>query len=439
MAIDPFGLLALFGFTIIVGYIGSLIFSKTGVSDVIWLLLLGIILGPVLNVVEREIFLFISPFLAAVALLIILFDAGLNMNIYRMIHNVPRSLLLSILNVIFSMFAVAGFASVFLGFDFTLGLFLGALVGGTSSPVVIELVSKAKIGERTRTTLTLESVFTDPLVIVISLALINILVQNAQFSAVQSILAAFSIGAVVGVISGILWLFVLQRLKGKPFDYMLTLAALFLIYVFVESNTGSGALASLFFGLMLGNGAAISKMLRISPKEGADPLIRTFQSEVSFFIRSFFFVFLGLITVINPTLAMFGVAIAIALILARLVAVEISSLRMLISPIEHNSMRVMAPRGLAAAVLALFPAAYGIAEAQIISDIVFVVILVTVLYTTFAMKFVSMRYSPRKTKTDEETGKPVEERAKRITKPVKAPIAPAKTTKKRRVTPKPGK
>ena len=45
MAIDPFNILALFGFTIIVGYIGTLIFAKTGISDIIWLLLLGIVMS----------------------------------------------------------------------------------------------------------------------------------------------------------------------------------------------------------------------------------------------------------------------------------------------------------------------------------------------------------------------------------------------------------
>ena len=49
-------------------------------------------------------------------------------------------------------------------------------------------------------------------------------------------------------------------------------------------------------------------------------------------------------------------------------------------------MRTMVPRGLAAAVLAQLPVAYGIPNAAIFSDLVFIVILGTVLYTTVATR-----------------------------------------------------
>ncbi|HLD39481.1 MAG TPA: cation:proton antiporter, partial [archaeon] len=222
----------------------------------------------------------------------------------------------------------------------------------------------------------------------VSIVLINIIAQNGNhISPLQSILSAFSIGAVIGLFVGLIWLFMLDKLRGRPFDYMLTLALLFLLYVFVESAGGSGAIGALAFGLVLGNGTAFSTMLKTKKHFGFSKLQRTFQNEVSFFIRAFFFVYLGIIVSINTTYVIYGLAVAVALILVRFVAAEISTYRMTLTHAEKNMIRTMAPRGLAAAVLAQLPAAYNIPNAAVFSDIVFIVILATVIYTTIATRF----------------------------------------------------
>ena len=388
MVLDSFSILALFGITIVVGYVGHIFFDKTRISDVFWLMIFGIIIGPVFNLVDRTLFVSISPFLAALALLIILFDAGINMDFYKMVRSFPRSILMAVLGMVISTLAVAAVAVYLMNFTWLYGLLLGAIVGGTSSAIVITIVKRLHMREQPKMIVTLESVFTDPLVIVVSIVLINIIAQNGNhISPLQSILSAFSIGAVIGLFVGLIWLFMLDKLRGRPFDYMLTLALLFLLYVFVESAGGSGAIGALAFGLVLGNGTAFSTMLKTKKHFGFSKLQRTFQNEVSFFIRAFFFVYLGIIVSINTTYVIYGLAVAVALILVRLVAAEISTFRMTLTHAEKNMIRTMAPRGLAAAVLAQLPAAYNIPNAAVFSDIVFIVILATVIYTTIATRF----------------------------------------------------
>src|SRR3989338_1634226 len=385
--LDSFSLLALFGVTIIVGYIGYLFFDKTRIPDVFWLIIFGILVGPVLNLVDRALFVSISPFLAALALLIILFDAGLNMDFYKMLRSFPRSVLLAVLCMVLSVAAAASVAYSFVGLGLLYSILLGVIVGGTSSEIVTTLVRRLKMHEKPKMLVTLESIFTDPVVIVFSIVLLNIDSHSGtQVSPVQGVLSAFSIGAVIGLIAGLIWLFVLDKLKGRPFDYMLTLAVLFLLYVFVESASGSGAIAALAFGLVLGNGGAFSTMLRMKRRFGFSKLLRTFQNEVSFFIRAFFFVYLGIIVTINTTYLIYGLAISAVLIAARLVAVQLTIYKMNLTGMEKNMLRTMAPRGLAAAVLSQLPAAYGIPGAALFSDIVFIVILATVLYTTIATR-----------------------------------------------------
>src|SRR3989338_3263590 len=387
MVLDSFSILALFDITIIVGYVGYLFFDKTRIPDVFWLIIFGLLIGPVFNLVDRALFVSISPFFAALALLIILFDAGINMDFYKMLRSFPRSIALAVVGIAISVTAVAAVSYYFIGLSLLYSVLLGIIVGSTSSEIAITIVKRLHMRESPKMIVTLESILTDPLVIVGAIVMLNLISHSAaQISPVQGVLSAFSIGAVIGLIAGLIWLFVLDKLKGRPFDYMLTLAVLFLLYVFVESASGSGAIAALAFGLVLGNGGAFSTMLRMKRRFGFSKLLRTFQNEVSFFIRAFFFVYLGIIVSVNTTYLIYGLAICGALILARLVADQITMYKMHLTGSEKNMMRTMVPRGLAAAVLAQLPVAYGIPDAAIFSDLVFIVILGTVLYTTVATR-----------------------------------------------------
>jgi len=409
MAVDAIGLLGLFSITIVIGYIGAFIFRRTGISDTIWLLLLGLLLGPGLGWIDRAVFIAVLPLLSALALILILFDAGLNMDFYQMIRGFSRSMLLTIVGVVLSMISVALTSMYLLNFSLLEGLLLGAIVSGTSSAIIVALVSKMKIRDNIKTILTLESIFTDPFTIVIPIALISFLA--APLSAPQTdvalgpattILSAFSIGAVIGLLGGIIWQAIMDRLKEKHLEYMLTLAAMFLIYIFVETFKGSGALAALMFGLVIGNKRTFYNILKIRKRSlGDHESLKTMQNEVSFFIRSFFFVYLGLIATINMHFLLYGLAIVGTLILARLIAVQISTIKMETRGQEKNIMRTMMGRGLACAVTSQLPLAAGLPNGTVFSNIAFVIILGTTIYTTI-MAFV---FRPKKRKLNIKSGK----------------------------------
>ena len=375
------------------GYIGSLIFYKTKIPDVIWLLLFGLIVGPLLSLVNTSMYISISPLLAAAAIAIILFDAGLNMDFYQTIKNFSRSMIFSVLGVTFSMVSVGLLAWTVFGFDLITGLLIGVILGGTSFPIVDAIVKSVKVRESVGSILRIESIITDPLVIVIAIALMNVIVPpsgGSEFSAVQSLLSAFSVGAFVGIFAGFAWLYMLRILKGKPFDYMLTLGIIFILYVFVESNGGSGAIASLVFGLVLGNGNTFAKILKIKKRLEFDVSMKNFQAEVTFLMRSFFFVLLGIVVVIKPEYIVYGLITSLALIIIRLVVVFIGTKNMSLDRVEKNLMRITIPKGLAAAVMAQYPLTYGIPGAEMISSIVFVVLLTTVIYATVSSKMISI-------------------------------------------------
>ncbi|MFQ6009556.1 MAG: cation:proton antiporter [Candidatus Aenigmatarchaeota archaeon] len=416
MVVEAFSILLLLSITIILGYIGLIVFERTKIPDIIWLMILGLILGPVLQIFPTELFIGISSLMAALALIILLYDAGLNMDFYQMIKGVPRGTLMSLVNLSLSMAAIGAFSMFVFGFDSMQGLLLGAIVGGTSSPIVITIMRGLNVRPNVQTLLQLESILTDPFTIVIALALLEVIRSGAPISStVGNILSAFSIAIVVGSIVGIVWLSVLDKLKGRPFDYMLTLALLFILYVFTESVKGSGALAVLAFGIVLGNSKVFSRMFRLGKIFTVDALLKKFHTEISFFIRSFFFVYMGLIVAINPQYVLYGLAITVILLFLRAVGVRIATLKMALTPLEANIAKIMGPRGLAAAVLAQLPLVFGLPGAEIYSNIAFVVILGTVVYTSIMTGLISKRAPVTEAPPAEEAAaeKPKKPRKKR--------------------------
>jgi cell volume regulation protein A len=368
-------------------------------------MLFGIVLSS-FGFVERDVFVTVSGVMAAVALMIILFDAGLNMHVWKMLKGVPRGTLLAVVGMAISTLAIGGIGMV-MGFDLLTALLMGAILGGTSSPIVVSIVGRLHISEPVRALLDIESIITDPLIIVVAISLIKAITTVAPgVTVIGNILAAYSIAIVVGLIVGLIWLFVLQKLRGKPFDYMLTISVLALLFVFVESFGGSGAISALMFGLVLGNAAVFSSAFRIGKVLHVDgEQMRSFHSQITFFIRAFFFVLIGLIATIEFTALLYGIVISIVLILVRLLAVHISIFKMTLTRSELNLIRIMAPRGLAAAVLAGLPLSAGIAGGEIILNITFVVIIATVIYTTVATKIF---YKPPEVKAETKPeGKPL--------------------------------
>ncbi|MEM2102556.1 MAG: cation:proton antiporter, partial [Candidatus Bathyarchaeia archaeon] len=171
---DAITVFSIAGIIIAIGFLANVLFKKTGFSDTLFLILIGILLGPVFSVFSREELLPITPFLTALALMIILFDAGLNMEIYKVISQSFRATILSVLYVAAATAFVSLFAFFILNFTWLEALMLGPMTAGTSSVVIIPLISKLNVNEDVKITLCLESTITDVLNIVIVLTVLQI-------------------------------------------------------------------------------------------------------------------------------------------------------------------------------------------------------------------------------------------------------------------------
>lgn len=62
---------------IFLGVAGESFFKKTGIPDITFLMILGVIIGLILGIIPTDVVIKIVPYFAAVALIIIMFDGGL--------------------------------------------------------------------------------------------------------------------------------------------------------------------------------------------------------------------------------------------------------------------------------------------------------------------------------------------------------------------------
>lgn len=405
MVVPIFGLA---GTIIVLGFLGNYLFKKTGIPDIIILLCFGLLLGPVFNVIDPSVFYGISQPFAYLALMIILFEGGLNLNIYRVIQESPKAFLMAVLGIGTCMVISMLFTMYIWGWNALNGLLLGAIIGGSSSSIVVPLVRKMSIDEKTSALLTLESTFTDAFCVIIGITILQLLTSpggNGLYTLTHGIASAFSIGGMFGLILGILWLKVLRMMKEEVYIDIFTLSAVFLLFAGVESIGGNGAISALVFGLVLGNGIEISKIFRLKEPIQAGLMIRRFHSEISFLIRTFFFVYLGLVTMIsNIFVVFFSVLLSILILLGRGLSVIITSFKDQILQKNKDIMTFMLPRGLAAAVLSQLPIAYGIANASMYPDIAFTVIMTTVLICTIGV-FIVSRKLMKEAKTKQKVAK----------------------------------
>ena len=362
---------------IIVGYFGMLFFKKTKISELIILMVIGLIIGPISSAFgvgiigpnELAIFNSFLPFFAAFALIMILFEGGMQLNFFKALKALTNALAFTVSVFILGMlFTVAAIWFLSLSgliiFDPLLSLLIGAIIGGTSSAVIIPIVHSTSAREETKTLLSLESALTDALCIVVAVAIGQVFLSGSTNYAIISsgILANFTIAAVIGFVAGLIWLKALSSLDGKAYSYLMTLAALLLVYSIVQIVGGNGAIAILIFGIVLGNSIDITKMLQLEERI-IDVSIKTFHSELSFLVKTFFFVYLGILFRLEfatPPILIISIFLIVLILTSRYIVASVLGKIKPIYKSDTKLISMMGARGLAAAVLVSLPVSMGL-------------------------------------------------------------------------------
>ena len=365
----------------------SLQFRKTNIPDVLVLVIIGIVLGPVLGFVSPADFGKVGSLFATIALVVILFEGGttLDINVLSKSLGTTGKLALGCFGLTAILVTMAGIYA--LGLTLLPAIMLGLTLGSTSPAVIIPLVKALKVSEKPATVMILESALTDVLSIIGVFALLQIYTQGGlePGKLVGSVLSAMVFAIVIGVLGGIGWLLVLGRVRDFPNTISSTLAYVFIVYGATEELGFSGAIAALALGFTLTNFEKF-KLHRIpSIDRNIVPLNDidlAFYSEAVFLLRTYFFVYLGIsihFSAVHQAVA--AAAIVLLIYLMRLMLTRIVFRAPDFSLRDTAITSMMVPKGLAAAVLAALPLQYGVAGGEIIRDTSYMVVLISITLT----------------------------------------------------------
>lgn len=416
------------GAVIFMGFISNYLFRRFKAPDVLILMVLGITLGPggigLINSEAAQGIESFTPYVAAAALAIIMFQAGMDLAIGDVVKSFSKSLVQTVIAFVASMLITALVLTFLTDWNLETCLLLGAIVGGTSGAIVIPIISALRISTKLKMVLTLESAITDVLVIVVATSLIVFMSQETAdvMNAVELLVSSFMVSTMIGIISGILWTKMLQKLSRQPFSYMITIAAMLIVFSvtnFLVDKAGGGAIAVLVFGLTIGNWDEISKVLRQKGEQFAlGDKVKRFHDEIAFLIRTVFFVYLGLvITTIHFTAwyLLLGLIVFFGLLIARYISLLLADRYIGLDASDEMGLFYMMPRGLAAAVMASIPFSYPLVfnnetATAILGVTVVVVLLSTVLASigAFYMEIHAKRNGRTAQDQNESASKPDE-------------------------------
>jgi len=376
------------GLTIFIGFVAILSAERMRISQVLILMLFGFVLGPLLNLVDvtpSSLIVSILPFIATLALIVLLFDAGLNIDVFALSRSVPKGMLFTILVFLLSLVLVTLFGMLLLGWSLLQCILLGAVVGGTSSAIVMTMTQKTNISKEAKSVLAIESTLTDALSIIIAIIVIQLILAKGAPDAstvLSLLLSSFTFALMLGVLFAALWIAAIIRFRISDYAYILTLALVFGLYASTEAVKGNGGFAVFVFALILGNAKKIGDILRLRGELSVSPKIQFLQEEITFFVRTFFFVYIGLL--FSLSYFTFPVVVVSLFLLGIFVFARWLMQRFTLPDLTKKDKRVvvaMLPRGLAAAVLVTMAISSGIILTGF-QELVFVVILLSNILAT---------------------------------------------------------
>ncbi len=313
--------------------------------------------------------------IGVIALSFILFSGGLETDFREAKRVFIKGITLSTLGVLITAGVVGVFASWIFKIHIKEGLLLGAIISSTDAAAVFSILRSKNISLKgqLRPLLELESGSNDPMAVFLTLGMIQ-LIQHATmpwYALIGMFFKQMALGFVVGWLVSEIFLRIINRLRleYEGLYAALTFSIALLAYGAAEVTGGNGFLAVYVTGLLLSRKDFFYKR----------SLVR-FHAGLAWLMQIAMFVTLGLLVFPSQLIPIAGGGLATALVLffvARPVAV------FLCLPFDRLREKLMISwvglRGAAPIVLATFPLLAKVSNSELIFDVVFFVVLVSVL------------------------------------------------------------
>jgi len=312
-----------------------------------------------------------------VALIFIIFSGGLDTNWKDTKTVVWPGIVLSTAGVLLTAIITGFFAIYILKFSFLEGMLLGSIVSSTDAAAVFSILRSKRISlkQPLKPLLEFESGSNDPMAVFLTAGFISILtVQNMSISVlIPRFFLDMGMGSLIGYLMARFIVFFINRLKlyYEGLYPVIMISLVLLTYVIAVFLKGNGILAVYLTGLMLGQAEFPNKRM-----------IVRFHDGLAWLMQIAMFVTLGLLVFPSHILPLIGAGLLLTLILmavARPVSVFLCLLPFKISLRKKTMVAWVGLRGSVPIILATFPFMAGIPQADTIFNIVFFIVIASVL------------------------------------------------------------
>ncbi|MEO7457792.1 MAG: potassium/proton antiporter [Gemmatimonadaceae bacterium] len=312
--------------------------------------------------------------LGTTALVLILFDGGLNTSITHARSVFAPSAMLATLGVVATASLVAVAAHAF-DIAWPVALLLGAIVSSTDAAAVFSVLTATgtRLRQRVGLTLEVESGLNDPVAVILTTALTATLVSGHAVSWVAlagEVVMELVVGAVVGVAIAYAgrWSIIRLRLPAAGLYPAFTLALACLSFGVATLLHGSGFLAVYLTGIVLGSGA-------LPHAVG----VRRVHDALGWLSQVLMFLLLGLLVLPSRVWQMAPMGLALALFLAFIARPVVAMLCLVpfrYSLRESAYVGWVGLRGAVPIVLATIPVMADVPGARQLFDLVFFIVVV---------------------------------------------------------------
>ncbi|MCW5765090.1 MAG: potassium/proton antiporter [Phycisphaeraceae bacterium] len=314
--------------------------------------------------------------LGTVALALILFDGGLNTSAAAIRRSAGPAGVLATFGVAGTAAALAAIGRL-LGLSWPEAILIGAIVSSTDAAAVFAVLrgGSLRVKEKVRATLEVESCVNDPMAVILTVAIVDVLRSGGQpgWGLLLEVPIQLLVGAVAGIAVGLAtrWILARSRFSTGGLYPVVTLAAAFVAFGGATLAWGSGFLAVFAAGATLGNG----------PLPFRAGLTRV-HDAVAWMCQVSMFLMLGLLVFPSRLTPVAGVGLALGLGLAFIARPLVVTLCLL--PFGYSAREVayvswVGIRGAVPIILATFPVMAAIPGADRIFHIVFFIVVVSAL------------------------------------------------------------
>ena len=331
----------------------------------------------------------VSYLIGTAALAFILFSGGLSTHWKTIRPVLSCGISLATAGVLLTALLVGLFAHYVMNFPLKEGLLLGAIVSSTDAAAVFTILRSQSVGLRGRLQplLELESGSNDPMAVFLTIFMLDML-KNPHVSYLHMIpdfLIEMSFGASVGFIIGksVPWVFNKLKLNYDGLYHVLGIGTVLLTFGISGWIGGNGFLAVYVCGIIIGNSDFLYK----------NSLVK-FHDGIGWLMQIAMFLVLGLLVFPSelplPRVVFPGLLLALFLMLiARPVSVFISAVGSGFDFRQKLFISWVGLRGAAPIMLATFPMIAGYSNSKQIFNLVFFIVLSSVLVQGRSLMFVA--------------------------------------------------